>query len=530
MSKKLRALSLLLVLAMAFGLFAGCSKDDANTPADGDKPSSGDDANKDDQPSEPSGEGGKDSIVIATMGETPSLSPVEHNAVAGDYMNALTYSTLFRSNLDTLEPEPYLVESYENVSDTEWLFKIKQGVKFHNGETMTTDDVVASIQNAQGYAEVSLYNNDIVSIEAVDAETVKITTEGPDAMLLSNLCHHGNAIVPKALIDADHDFNTDPIGTGPYKLVKWNRGDSVEFEAFEDYFLGEAPIKHMTWKIIPEGSSRTIALEAGEIDFIIEVEAMDAERLQSNDDIEVLQFNHTSHNWLMLNNEKPGLDNQDVRHAINSAIDKESVVTVAYNGLATPSISAVPMNFEGATEENADVYDVEKAKEWLDKSGVDPASIELAIICSDDTKKRAGEVIQANLKEIGINATIESMDLATYLSVSTEGNFTGAIGGFTSSNLLSYVVGVYHSSSINASNKTRLVDAKVDELIDKAKVTLDPAERKGIMEELSARLNELCSQAPLYQPLTLRAYKKGLQGVKVSDSGGLRFEDVYWAE
>ena len=202
---------------------------------------------------------------------------------------------------------------------------------------------------------------------------------------------------------------------------------------------------------------------------------------------------------------------------------------MAYNGLATPSLSAVPMNFEGATEENADVYDVEKAKEYMQKSGVDPASIELAIICSDDTKKRAGEVVQANLKEIGVNATIESMDLATYLAATTEGNFTGAIGGFTSSNLLSYVLGVYHSSSINASNKTRLVDAKVDELIDKAKVTLDPAERKGIMEELSARLNELCSQAPLYQPLTLRAYKKGLEGVKVSDSGGIRFEDVYWA-
>ncbi len=528
MSKKLRVLSLLLVLAMAFGLFAGCSKDDQQ-PADGDdQPSNGDDANKGDQPS--SNGGGKDSIVIATMGETPSLSPVDHNAVAGDYMNALTYATLFRSNIDTLEPEPYLVESYENISDTVWEFKMKEGVKYHNGETMTAEDVKASIEWAQDHAEVNLYNRDIMNIEVVDDLTVRMETPAADAMMLSNLGHHGNAIVPKHLIDEGHDFNAEPIGCGPYKFVNWNRGDSVEFEAFEDYFLGAPKIKHMTWKIIPEGSSRTIALEAGEVDFIIEVEAMDADRLKENSDIEVIQFNHTSHNWLMLNNEKPGLDNQDVRHAINSAIDKESVVTVAYNGLAVPSISAVPMNFEGATEENADVYDVEKAKEYMDKSGVDPASIELAIICSDDTKKRAGEVIQANLKEIGINATIESMDLATYLSASTEGNFTGAIGGYTSSNLLSYVVGVYHSSSINASNKTRLVDAKVDELIDKAKVTLDPAERKGIMEELSARLNELCSQAPLYQPLTLRAYKKGLEGVKVSDSGGLRFEDVYWAE
>mgnify|MGYP001126549325 FL=1 len=115
----------------------------------------------------------------------------------------------------------------------------------------------------------------------------------------------------------------------------------------------------------------------------------------------------------MLNIEKPGLDNENVRHAINAAIDKESVATVAYNGLASTAVSQVPMNFEGATLDNADVYDVEKAKEWLSQSGLDPASIEMSIICSDDTKKRAAEVIQANLKEIGVNAQIESMDLAT---------------------------------------------------------------------------------------------------------------------
>ncbi len=510
--RNLRAISLLLAGVMSLGLFAGCSKDS------GDKKDPG------------KGGGAKDSIVIATMGETPSLSPTEHNAVAGDYMNALNYATLFRSGVDNLDPEPYLVDSYENVDESTWHFKIKEGVKFHNGDTMTADDVVASLQWAQGFAEVNLYNKNFVSISKVDDLTVEIKTDGPDAMVLSNLCHHGNAIVPKKLIDEGHDFNESPIGAGPYKLVEWKRGDSIEFEAFEDFFLGAPKIKHMTWKIIPEGSSRTIALEAGEIDFIIEVEAMDADRLKENSDLKVISFEHTSHNWLMLNNEKPGLDNQDVRHAINSAIDKESVVTVAYNGLATPSWTATPSNFPGTTDENADTYDVEKAKEYLDASGVDPASVKFSIICSDDTKKRAGEVIQANLKEIGINCEIESMDLATYLSATAEGDFTASIGGYSSSDLLSYVVGVYHSSSINASNKTRLVDAEVDALIDQAKATLDEDEQVAIFEKLSARLNLLCSQAPLYQPLTLRAYKAGLEGVEVNDSGSIRFENVYWAE
>ena len=511
MKKKTRILSFLLATVMASGLLAGCSSDG------GDKDSGKEDGGK------------KDSIVIATMGETPSLSPTEHNAVAGSYMNILTYNTLFKTSMD-LEPVPDLVDSYENVDDSTWHFKMKEGVKFHNGDTMTADDVVASLQWAQGFAEVNLYNKNFISISKVDDLTVEIKTDGPDAMVLSNLTSHGNAIVPKKLIDEGHDFNADPIGTGPYKFVKWNRGDSLEFEAFEDYFEGAPSIKHMTWKIIPEGSSRTIALEAGEIDFIIEVEAMDADRLKGNDDLTVIDYNATNLTWLMLNNEVPGLDNQDVRHAINTAIDKESVVTVAYNGMATPALSQMPMNFEGATEENADTYDVEKAKEWLEKSGVDPASVQFSIICSDDTKKRAGEVIQANLKEIGINCEIESMDLATYLSATAEGDFTAAIGGYSSDSLLSYVVGVYHSSSINASNKTRLNNPEVDALIDKAKITVDAAERKPIMEELSALLNEICSQAPIYQPISMRAFDARLEGVEITDGGTIFWQYVSWGE
>ncbi len=511
-NRKSRIASLALLMAMSLGLFAGCSQNGGSDGSDG------------------SNDGGtKDSIIIATANETPSLSPTEHNAVAGSYMNLLTYNTLFKSDME-MNPVPDLVEDYENISESEWEFTIKTGVKFHDGSEMTVEDVKASLEWAKGFPEVSLYNDDIVSVDIVDDDTIKITTPGPDAMLLSNLCHHGNAIVPKALIDSGHDFNTEPIGTGPYKFVEWNRGDSVVFEAFEDYFDGAPAIKNMTWKVIPEGSSRTIALEAGEIDFIVEVEAMDSDRLKGNEELEVIQYEATNESWLMMNNEKPQFQNQNVRHAINSAINKDDIVTVAFNGLAVPAISQCPYNFEGSTEENADVYDVAKAQEYLDASGVDPSTITFSIICSDDQKKRAGEVIQANLKEIGIECTIESMDLATYLSVTTEGDYEASIGGYSSSNLLSYVVGVYHSDSINASNKTRLNNPEVDALIDQAKVTLDDAERVKIFEELSALLNELCTQAPLYQPINLRAFDAKLGGVEVSDSGTLYFEKCYWEE
>lgn len=502
-----RLTALLMVGMLCLGLVAGCGKDGGSQGKNF--------------------SGTKDTLVVATMAETPTLSPVEHNATAGYYMNLMNFTCLMRLDED-LNPVPDLAESYEAISDTEWEFKLRQDVKFHDGTSMKAEDVKASLEWAKGFAEVSLYNDNIQSVEVVDDYTVRITTPTPSPVLLFNLTQHGNAIIPKKLIDEGHDFNTQPIGTGPYKFVSWTRGDQVEFEAFEDYYLGEPSIKHVIWKIIPEGSSRTIALEAGEVDLVIEVEAMDVERIQENDKLATIQYMPTSVTWVMLNNEKQFMDNENIRHAINCAIDKESVVTVALNGLGKPALAQMPTNIPGVTEENADQYDVEKAKEWLEKSGVDPAEIKFSIICSDDTKKRAGEVVQANLKEIGIECTLESMDLATYLSATAEGDFVAAIGGYGMSDTISYFNGVFHSKSINASNKSRMNNPEIDALIDQASKTIDKEEREALTTQCAAMLNQICSQAPLYQTISLRAFNADLEGVTINDAGDLRIENISW--
>ncbi len=469
----------------------------------------------------------KDSIVIATMSETPSLTPNEHNAVAGGYMNLLTYEGLLYRDMD-MKSQPCLAESYEAVSETEWDFKIRKGVKFHTGEEMTVEDVKASLDWAQNFPLIKTSTENIKQVDIIDDETIRITTHGPCAVILDNLTGTSNAIVPKKLIDAGNNFNENPIGTGPYVFKTWNLGDSLEFEAFEDYWGGEPAIKHMTWKIIPEGSSRTIALEAGEVDFVVEVETMDMDRITSNEDLEVYQYEGTELQFMQLNNEVPGLDNSLVRHAINSAINKEDVVTVAVNNLGTPAKSQTPINLVGTSDEGADEYNVEKAREYLAESGVNPSDIYFSIICSNDMKKRAAEVIQANLKEIGITCDIESMDLATYLSTTTEGNFTACLGGYNTTDQLLFVQGMYHSESIGGSNRSRLNDPKVDAYIDQAMVTLDAEERQAILEELNAYLNEVCTLVPLWQTVAVRAYNADLKGVEINAVGNLYFKDCYW--
>ena len=506
-----RLLGGLLLGSMMVGLGAGCSKDSGQSGGGGSVPHD------------------KDTIVIATMGETPSVSPYAHNASAGYAVNLLNYTSLLRLDND-LNPQPDLAESFTNIDPTCWEFKLRQDVKFHDGSTMEAEDVKASIEYGKTFPDGSLYNDSIESVEVMDEYTVRIHTKSPDASLLFNLTQHANAIVPKELIDAGNDFNVNPIGCGPYKFVDWKRGDQLEFTAFEDYYLGAPKIKNVIWKIIPEGSSRTIALEAGEVDMIMEVESMDVERIKENPDLAVLEYTPANMNWIMLNNEVPGLDNQDFRHALNCAIDKESVVTVALNGLGTVGETQVPPNLPGTSTENTDSYDVEKAKEYVEKSGVDPSSIDFPIICSDDTKKRAAEVIQADLAEIGVTANIESMDLATYMSTVAEGNYVAAIGGYTMADTITYLNGVYHSKSINAANKSRLNDPEIDALIDQATATADATEREAITSEICAKLNVICTQVPLYQPLNLRAYNTNLENVEINGAGDVRIENFSWKE
>ena len=525
MKKLVKLLSLVLVFGLAFSLMAACGgNNDANTG------NSGNNAETNNTNGSGSGET-KTDVVIATANEPPTMAPHQHNAVAGGYMNILTHNTLLKLDLETLSPVPNLVESYEVLSDLEWQLNLRHDVKFHDGSDMTAEDVVASMQYAREHTSyTSTYSSFWDKLEIKDDYTIILTTKDVYAKTLYDLASH--YVLPKELIEKGDDaIAATPIGTGPFKFVKWTLGDSVEFEAFEDYWEGAPAIKKITYRIIPEGSSRTIALEAGEIDFIVEVDNNDLSRLEETDGIEVINKTGTSFNFLVLNNEKAPFDNQDFRHFMNCAIEKDALVAVALNGAGTGNYTQTPVVFAGgAATEIPDSYDLEKAQEYLDKSGIDPKTVVFSCICSDDVKRRCGEVIQANLAEFGVTMNLESMDLATYLSAAADGDFETCIGGYTTSNMMSFIEGKFTSKSINGSNWTRTNDPKIDELYDKATKTLDADERNAILTECANYINEICPQVPTYGANVTRAYIDDLQGIEVSAANTLRWQYVSWGE
>ncbi len=471
-------------------------------------------------------------VVVCTADETPSVTARGHNAVAGSYCNNLTYEGLLALDA-SLAPQPCLAESfsYENQADGSvlWTFNLRKGVKFHNGAEMKAVDVVESLAEAKVSPDVASYAATYDNVAAKDDYTVTMTTAGPSAALLYDLCHHGNFVVPAELIKNGNDFNSNPVGTGPYKMTEWKISESLTFVAHEDYWNGAPKIKTVIWKIIPEGSARTIALQAHEVDYVIELDSNDMNLVQDDANLELMNIDGLSHNWLCINNEVKPFDNINVRKAMNAAINKEDVVTVALNGAGFVAPGQTPYGQLGFDGTGYDMYDVELAKKYAAESGEDLSKVNFEVICSDDTKRRAAQVVQDNLNTVfGMTLELVSMDLATYLSETAAGHFQGFLGGYTSSDMMSFLKGVYHSSNIGASNKTRTKDAHLDELIEKAMATVDNGEREQVLKETSRYLNDLCCQIPLYQKATLSAHNNHLQGCFTTAAGRFWVEDWYW--
>ncbi len=471
----------------------------------------------------------RNTVIIASSNEPPTLDPTHQTSLMSKEMCMLMYNRLFTVDAD-LKVVPDLINTYKTLSDTEWEMQLKSNVKFHDGSILNSADVKATIEYASESSFAEAFISDVKDVEIIDDLTVKITTKKPSPLLPMNLTQSTLSILPKALIDAGHDFNAEPCGTGPYKFINWDLGNKLEFEMNEEYFDKERmpSIKYLTWKIIPEGSSRTIALEAGEVDFLYDVATIDLPTLTENPETEVLMKESCNLMYLDINHEVKPFNNVLLRKAINAAIDKKSIVEVALDGRGSPGVAAVPNGLQGFSAKNAVSYDINAAKKYLKESGVDPSTLSFPILCTNDEKRRVASVIQANLAEIGINAEIVSIEYATYLSKCSQGDFIASLGGVANFDALSWMKRVYHSSQIGAANFARFNDPEVDALINKALVTVDTEARLKIVTECIEKVNDQCVLCPLYQNLWIRAYNKDLGGVDINAATFTYFQDFYW--
>lgn len=512
---KLRKKSMLIAIIVILALtIAACSNDGGGGDKDGGGSGNGSGSGKDPE---------TDILVVAQGADPKSMDPHATNDQPSSRVNKQMYDTLLLSN-ENMELEAGLAESWEPVDELTWEFKLKEGVKFHNGEELKSSDVKFSFERMLDSGEVAHIIEAVSSIEAPDDYTVVIKTTEPFAPILSHLAHTASSILSeKAVTDAGDEYGNGPVGTGPYKFVSQDAGDKVTLERFDDYFRGAADIKNVEFRNVPEGTNRVIGLETGEIDIGYEIEPIDTQRVKDEDNLELIETPSLSTSYIGFNTQKEPFDDVKVRQALNYAINVDEVIDVVLEGAGTRATG--PIN-DKVFAYDADLegypYDPEKAKELLAEAGY-PDGFDTTIWTNDNpVRETIAEVVQGHLKEVGVNVEIETVEWGTYLERTAAGEHDMFILGWvTVTGDADYgLYALFHSSQHGgAGNRTFYDNPEVDTLLEKGRTSPDEDVRLEVYKEAQEIIVEDAPQAFLYFENQNAGVQDYIEGFKLNPAG-----------
>lgn len=395
--KNKRLISLLLVIVLVVSLIAGCSG--GGTTKGG-------------------GEGAKN-LLFQANGNTPyiNLDPSVENS-NGVMVLHNTYEMLTYYNYETGKIDPMLAESWSASEDGKsWTFKIKEGVKFHDGTDLNAEAVKKSIDRTMELGlGASFIWDSVESIELIDKYEVKFNLKYPAPIDLIASAAYAAFIISPDAAEKDSDwFNQgNGAGTGPYKIQKAVAGEEVVLEKFDDYWRPwkENQYTSIIMKKVPESSARRQLLEKEEAQISVNFSTTDIEAMKKSDKVQIVQRPLYDTVVGCLNTEKYPLDNVDFRRALSYAFPYEETVNNVLEGQGVQSHGLIPGGLWGHSEDLMQYnFDLDKAKEYLDKSGVktDGLTIEMTISSGYDEYRNFAQLFQINLKKLGINLEIREM-------------------------------------------------------------------------------------------------------------------------
>ncbi|MGL5988650.1 ABC transporter substrate-binding protein [Cetobacterium sp.] len=424
-------------------------------------------------------------IIIAQGSKPKSLDPHTFNEFPTLGITEHIFNTLVTLD-DNGIPSPEIAETFEYISPTEILFTIRKDIKFHNGDTLTTDDVIFSLERMLKKPGSRVILKDIKNVSKIKDNKVLITLKEPSAPFLANLTLPIAAIMNQKYTLENHNVSLKPMGTGPYFVSDWGDGDKIVMTSFKDYFKGAPKNTGLTFKIMTENTSRLAALETGEVDIIYAISPIDFEIVEKNPELNLLYKNTTTTELMVLNVEKEELKNKNIRKAIHMSIDKEGILEAIFLNRGSVATSPINPNIFGSSQDLPYLkQDLEGARRILEKE--DPVA-PLKIWTSENiVRVQIAQIIQANLKDIGIESTIEIVEWGTFLKKTSEGVhdilLTTWILGV--SDIDTVVSTLFHSASAGAEgNRSFYKNYDLDKKIDFARSTLDINKRKILYKEI----------------------------------------------
>ncbi|QUH21525.1 glutathione ABC transporter substrate-binding protein [Alkaliphilus sp. B6464] len=475
----------------------------------------------------------QDALHVGQGYDARSLDPHAANDTVSSRVIKQIYETLVNQN-DNIEIEPGLAESWTRIDDVTIEFKLKKGVKFHNGEEFTSNDVKFTLLRGIESPSVGhvLWEIDPNKIKIVDDYTIQIATKEPDSSILANLAHAaGSMLNEKAVTEAGDDYGQNPVGTGAFKFDIWNIEDSIELVKFNDYHDEPAKVERVVFKNIPEDTDRFDEFKNGKLHIAYDISPDDIQKLEDKDEVTVQRSQSLSATYIGFNTQKEPYNDIRVRQAINYAVDMDMIVETVMKGAAQvasgplgPSVWAYNDSLEPYE------YNVKKAKQLMKEAGY-PNGLKTSIWVNDNQQRiNIATIVVEQLKEIGIEAEIEVVEWGVYLDGTADGKHDIFLLGWVTVNGDPHygLYSQFHSSQFGyLGNRTLYSNKKVDELLDKGKSEADPEIRKKYYLEVQEIIRE---EAPWIFSWTIdniNGVRNNVKGFSQHPSGYHQLSGVY---
>lgn len=493
MKMKRQLLGLLSLLTVTTVLFAGCGGKGSKSAAE------------------------KNSkIVIAQSSDPLFLNPHGNDEGPTNSVNSNIYDALVSQNAK-LEIQPGLAESWEQKDDTTWIFHLRKGVKFHNGDPFTADDVIYSFEHCGKSKVVGNQVAFIDQLKKIDDNTLELKTKKPFAPLLRYLAKV--MIIDKKYVESvgDDEMNLKPIGTGPYKVVEWVKEDHITMKANNDYWKGKPDIQNVVFRPISNEATRTAALLSGDVQLITNVPVHDADQIKKNNKFKYvsipglrliyLTVDVTRDKTPTIEGENP-FKNPKVKEALQMAIDKDAIVKNIMNGHAFVADQGNPKAVAGYVEGlTAPKYDPEKAKQLLAEAGY-PNGFTVTLDAPNNrypNDSKVAEAVASQLAKVGIQVKLNLMPKSLFFNYIRPGDKTSlCLCGWSSpeGDAGSWYVSMFYTQDkkkgYGGSNRGHYTNPAYDQIIDEADGTADMKKRTEYLQEATKILAKDMPFIPLY--------------------------------
>jgi peptide/nickel transport system substrate-binding protein len=473
------------------------------------------------------------------IGADPTMNPWHPNAfVESIFVNRVLFDSLTRPGKD-LAPSPDLATSWEASADgLSWTFKLRDDVKWSDGQAFSADDVVFTFQDIVLKKELGATGagnfSAVQSVEAVDPKTVKFTLSRPFSALPSYLAYNAG-ILPKHSFQGQPDpwnfssFNKgQPVSSGPFKVEAYTSGQSVVLARNDAYFGGKPNLDKLVFKVVPDANTQIAQALSGELSIMILDNKAAVDRVKSASQLRVEPRELVQYYWLSLNQTDPRFQDVRVRQAFEYAIDRQAIITAiekGYGKVANTAIVPAFKTYYDPAHESKYGFSVDKAKQLLSEAGWTPGPN--GILVKDgqpfqftmDVGQRGvlqptNELIQQNLKAVGIQADLSSMEWNAYIQkVVVNRDYVATVNWWVYPNDPD-VFPYYHSSTAGKGfNIPGFKDPKLDELLTRVQTETDLSKRQVAVRDLQTFMADNLPYLFLWYPQEIDVINANLQGV-----------------